>query len=85
MAGHTAIWGYLWAWAMPCALTNACNQAARGPCMMHRGREYREPRTQCYKAAYRERKRMAQQAEQRGKQNIEQVFAAAAAKKQKQE
>ncbi len=36
-------------------------------------------------AAYRERKRMAEQAEQKGKQTIEQAFAAAAAKKQKQE
>jgi hypothetical protein len=31
------------------------------------------------------RKRKAEQAEQKGKQTIEQVFAAAAAKKQKQE
>ncbi len=39
----------------------------------------------CYKAGQRERKRMAQLAEQKGKQTIEQAFAAAAAKKQKQE
>jgi hypothetical protein len=38
----------------------------------------------CNQAAYRERKRKAQQAEQKGKQTIEQAFAAAA-KKLKQE
>ncbi len=37
----------------------------------------------CYKAEQRERKRNAQQAEQKGKQHITQLFAAAAAKKQK--
>ncbi len=39
----------------------------------------------CNKAGYRERKRKAQQAEQKGKQTIEQAFAAATAKKLKQE
>ncbi len=39
----------------------------------------------CYRAEQRERKYVAQQAEQKGRQTIEQVFAAAAAKKQKQE
>ncbi len=39
----------------------------------------------CYKAANKERKRTAELAEQKGKQTIEQAFAAAAAKKQKQE
>ncbi len=39
----------------------------------------------CYKLEWLERKRKAQQAEQKGKQTIEQAFAAAAAKKQKQE
>jgi hypothetical protein len=39
----------------------------------------------CYVAANRERKRTAQQAEQKGRQTIQQAFAAAAAKKLKQE
>ncbi len=39
----------------------------------------------CYKAEQRERKRKVQLAEQKGKQTIEQAFAAATAKKQKQE
>ncbi len=39
----------------------------------------------CYQAELRERKREAQQAEQQGKQTIEHMFAAAAAKKQKQQ
>jgi hypothetical protein len=39
----------------------------------------------CYKAELRERKRKAQLAEQKGKQTIEQAFAAAAAKKPKQQ
>jgi hypothetical protein len=39
----------------------------------------------CYTAAYRERKRTALQAEQKGRQNIQQAFAAAAAKKLKHE
>ncbi len=39
----------------------------------------------CYMAELRERKRKAQQAEQKGKQTIQQAFAAAAAKKLKQE
>ncbi len=39
----------------------------------------------CNRAEHRERKRMAEQAEQKGKQSIKQMFAAAAAKKQKQQ
>ncbi len=39
----------------------------------------------CNRAAYRERKRKAQQAEQKGKKSIQHALAAAAAKKQKQE
>ncbi len=39
----------------------------------------------CYMAESRERKRKAQQAEQKGKQTIQQAFAAAAAKKLKQQ
>jgi hypothetical protein len=39
----------------------------------------------CYIAEQRERKRKAQQAEQKGKQTIVQAFAATAAKKHKQE
>ncbi len=39
----------------------------------------------CYKAEQREKKRKAQQAEQKGKQSITQMFAVAAAKKQKQQ
>ncbi len=50
-------------------------------------REHQAAGTQCmacYKAESRERKRKAQ-AEKMGKQSIEQMFAAAAAKKQKQQ
>ncbi len=39
----------------------------------------------CYMAEQREKKRKAQQAEQKGKQSITQLFAAAAVKKLKQE
>jgi hypothetical protein len=50
-----------------------CNKCGRTEC------------NACHVAEHREQKRKAQQAEQKGKQSIEQMFAAAAAKKLKQE